>query len=94
MNTTPGSAGLLHEEDGTVQRFTKLELRNSPALPKDGPIERKIYDAQGKYRGELKGRGWDDLWKEKIILLDSYRPPRLPISQDWVLVLANDKWGN
>jgi hypothetical protein len=60
-------------------------------VPADGPIDRKIYDAQGKYRGELKGRGWDDLWAEKIILLDSYRPPALPIPQDWVLILNRNK---
>lgn len=89
-DTTAGSAGLLHDDDGNEQRFTHFELRNSPPLPADGPIDRKIYDAQGKYRGELKGRGWDDLWADKIILLDSYRPPQLPIPQDWVLILNRD----
>lgn len=89
-DATAGGAGLLHDDDGAEQRFTNFELRKSPALPADGPIERKIYDAQGKYRGELKGRGWDDLWAEKIILLDSYRPPQLPIPQDWVLILNRD----
>jgi hypothetical protein len=35
--------------------------------------------------------GWSDFGKEKIILLDSYRPERLPTAGDWVLVLENSK---
>ena len=34
---------------------------------------------------------WDDFGKEKILLLDSYRPERLPGAGDWVLVLDNRK---
>jgi hypothetical protein len=90
VNTTAGSAGIRHEDDGTEQRFTNFELRKSPTLTADGAIERKVYDAQGKYRGELKGLGWDEIWAEKIILLDSYRAPKLPIPQDWVLVLKSE----
>jgi hypothetical protein len=89
-DATAGGTGLLHDDDGNEQRFTNFELRKSPPVPADGPIDRKIYDAQGKYRGELKGRGWDDLWADKIILLDSYRPPQLPIPQDWVLILNRE----
>ena len=89
-DATAGGAGLRHDDDGGEQRFTKFELQKSPALPPDGPIDRKLYDAQGKYRGEAKGLGWDELWVEKIILLDSYRPPKLPIPQDWVLVLKGE----
>lgn len=54
-------------------------------------IERKLYDARGGYRGEMKGPGWDTFGREKIILLDGYRPSRLPTPQDWVLVLERQK---
>jgi hypothetical protein len=90
-NTTAGGAGLRHEDDGIQQSFANFELRKSPALVTDGHLETKVYDAKGGYRGDLKGPGWDDLATEKIILLDAYRPVRLPMSQDWVLVLDSGK---
>jgi hypothetical protein len=97
-NTAAGGAGLLHKNDGAT-----LELRQSPTLVTDTHLEKKLYDAQGNYRGELVGPGmdlgppfgaptsWDDFGKEKILLLDSYRPERLPAAGDWVLVLENQK---
>jgi hypothetical protein len=90
-DATAGGAGLLHEQGGIEQSFTNFELRKSPTLVTNGTVEKKIYDAQGKYRGELKGPGWDEIWEEKLILLDSYRPPKLPMPQDWVLVLDGGK---
>jgi hypothetical protein len=50
------------------------------------------------YRGELKGpsspllkeldmTSWDDFGKERIVLIDAYRPDRLPYGRDWILVL-------
>lgn len=60
-------------------------------LVTDDHLERKLYDARGGYRGELRGPGWDDFGKDKIILLDAYRPEKLPIPQDWVLVLEARK---
>jgi hypothetical protein len=30
---------------------------------------------------------WDDFGKERIVLLDAYRPDRLPYGRDWILVL-------
>ena len=99
-NTTPGGAGLRHENDGTTQSFDNFELRKSPTLVTDEHLERKLYDARGGYRGAMTGpgldlgpsvhldfTGWGNFGKEKIILLDAYRPSRLPAAQDWVLVL-------
>jgi hypothetical protein len=88
-NTTAGGAGLKHEDDGATQSFGNFELRKSPALVTDEHPETKLYDAKGGYRGELKGPGWDDYGKEKVILLDAYLPHSLPMPQDWVLVLEN-----
>ena len=82
-------------------RFGNFKLRKSPALAVDPPSDRKLYDAAGRFRGELRGggftmwpslwdikrAGWEDFGKEKHILLDAYRPQRLPYAQDWVLVL-------
>ncbi len=90
-NTTAGATGLRHESGGPPQSFTDFELRRSPALVTDTQLEKSLYDAQGIYRGALKGAGWDDFAKEKILLLDAYRPPPLPMPQDWVLVLENNK---
>jgi hypothetical protein len=103
-NTTAGSAGLIHRNDGTTQSFGNFELRNSPTLVTDEHLERKLYDARGVYRGEMTGPGmdlgpgmeslgvgWSDFGKEKLILLDAYRPPKLPTAGDWVLVLENRK---
>jgi hypothetical protein len=96
-NTTAGGAGLRHKGEGTAQSFGNFELRKSPTLVKDEHLERKLYDARGVYKGEMKGDGWDknNIWdnfgREKIILLDAYRPSRLPTAQDWVLVLEHQK---
>jgi len=87
-NTTAGAAGLRHVDDGTTQSFDNFELRQSPVLVTDQHLQTKLYDAKGIYRGEMGGPGWD-FAKDKIILLDAYRPERLPIPQDWVLVLEN-----
>ena len=87
-NTTAGGAGLRYVEDaGVAQSFFNFELHKSPTLVTDVQLDRKLYDARGGYRGELTGPGWDDLGREKTLLLDAYRPPRLPIPQDWVFVL-------
>ena len=82
-----GTAGLLHQEDGRTQRFDNFEARQSPRLAQDESLNRKLYDARGEYRGELSGPGWDEYGRNKTILLNAYRPERLPSNQDWVLVL-------
>jgi hypothetical protein len=102
-NITAGATGLLHKDDSATQYFGDFELRKSPMLVTDAHLEKKLYDAKGNYRGELVGPGldlgpsfggpssWDNFGKEKIILLDSYRPERLPMSGDWILVLEHQR---
>jgi hypothetical protein len=87
QNKQAGSVGLRHREDGGVQRFGNFEVRESVPVNNDERLETSLYDASGKYRGEIKGPGWQDFRKEKILLLDGYRPPDLPVPQDWVLVM-------
>jgi hypothetical protein len=98
-NMTAGSAGLLQTAGGAPQAFSHFELHRSPPLVADKYLERKLYDAEGRYRGEISGgetlfpmetygtSSWDKFGKEKIILLDAYRPERAPYSLDWILVL-------
>jgi hypothetical protein len=97
-NTTAGGAGLRHGNDGATQSFDNFELRRSPARVTDEHLERKLFDARGGYRGEMtvpgldsRRSGWDDFGKEKIILLDAYRPSPLPLSVDRLLILENQK---
>ena len=90
-NTTAGGAGLWRESASPAQTFTHFELRKSPMLVTDDHLEKKLYDARGICRGALTGKGWDDFGKEKVLLLDAYQPGPLPMPQDWILVLANDK---
>jgi hypothetical protein len=92
-----GSAGLLHHGSATDQTYANFQLRGSPTLVKDENLQRVLYDAKGGRRGELVGSdmtigtftvpGWSGFARDKHILLDSYRPERLPTSGDWILVL-------
>jgi hypothetical protein len=97
-NTKPGSAGLIHTGDDNSQFFRRFELRLSRAPRTGEQLEKRLYDARGDYRGLLKGgdvpsfggigvSSWDDFGKEKVLLLDAYRPDRLPYARDWILVL-------
>jgi hypothetical protein len=102
-NATAGGVGLIHTNDGATQHFDRFELRNSATLVTDNHLEKKLYDARGDYRGELAGpsidlgplygtqTSWEDFGKEKILLLDAYRPERLPAAGDWILVLEHWK---
>lgn len=90
-----GGVGLLSRGEA-VQAFDNFELRASPALIQDGPLPHKIYDAKGNHRGDLVGlplagpfkiSSWDDFRRNKHILLDAYRPERLPTPGEWLLVL-------
>jgi len=82
-----GSVGISYRGEGATQRFGRLEVRASPELHQDESLDRQLYDARGRYRGEMRGEGWDEFGRGKTILLDAYRPDRLPSAQDWVLVL-------
>jgi hypothetical protein len=63
------------------QAFGKFTLRRSPRLREDKAVPVKLYDARGGFRGEWGTRG------RQHILLDAYRPEKLPSPGDWVLVL-------
>jgi hypothetical protein len=95
-----GSPGLLNSS-GATQHYSHFQLRASPALVKDEHLQRSLFDAKGMHRGDLVGEGimvghnkipgWGNLGRDKYLLLDAYRPDRLPMSGDWVLVLENRK---
>src|SRR5262249_32979151 len=86
-NVSSGSVGLLQGLEGGSISFRRFEVRQSPKIAEDGSLDRKLYDARGADRGELRGPGWDDYGRNKLILLNSYRPEKLPSNQDWVLIL-------
>jgi Protein of unknown function (DUF4038)/Domain of unknown function (DUF5060) len=50
-------------------------------------LDRKLYDAQGKYRGELSGPVWGRYGESAGVKGDTYQPERPPASGDWLLVL-------
>jgi hypothetical protein len=90
-NINAGSVGVLSDSDVGIDNF---EARKSPPLIADKYLERKLYDAQGEYRGDLVGpslgttiSGWDNFGKNKHLLLDAYLPETLPTAGDWILVL-------
>jgi len=85
----PGTVGLWHLADGQVQRLTNFSVRQSPTLTQGPPLQRRLYDARGGYRGELSGPAWDEWGRHPAILLNAYRPERYPTTEDWVLVLTN-----
>lgn len=82
-----GAVGLIHPNDGNTQKFGNFEVRRSAVIPAETHLERKLYDAQGMYRGELTGPRWSEFGVNKAILLNAYRPERFPSLQDWVLIL-------
>ena len=85
--------GLICDCADTTHIFTSFEVDQSPTLVADRDLERRLYDAAGQYRGELSGPGiqgtvaWDDYGKNKLLLLDAYRPEEVPTPGDWLLVL-------
>jgi hypothetical protein len=94
-----GRFGLSYSGNGMAQRFDNFKLRQSSLSDPGTEVDRKLYDAAGKYRGEMVGPGlviggafgtlpgWSDYGKQTIVLLDAYRPEKLPTPQDWLLVL-------
>jgi hypothetical protein len=92
----PGAMGVIgHGEREAILRT--VEVRRSPLISDDGSLDRRLFDASGVERGILEGEdllmlgstvpGWSRLGREKAILLDAYRPERLPTVGDWLLVL-------
>jgi hypothetical protein len=89
--TSVGATGVLSAIDAKAAP-SHFEVRASPTLAQDEHLERKVYDAQGTYRGELSGTPeWDAFGKVKPILLDAYRPESFPYPRDWILVLQKRK---
>lgn len=92
-NIGTGSIALMSTDMNSPQSFANFEVSESPVLAKDEHIEDDLYDAQGNYRAKLTGptatdfSGWGSFGKEKLILLDAYRPEKIPTIGDWVLVL-------
>jgi hypothetical protein len=86
-NVSPGAAGLKHGSDSANQIFKNFLLRKTSVQPADSKLQTKLYDARGIYRGELSGPGYEDFGRDTAVLLDAYKPPKFPTTQDWVLVL-------
>lgn len=86
-NLEAGGLGLLHRDHSTTQSFSNFEVRKSAACVVEERLEKTLRDAYGNYRGELSGRHWKDYGAKKHVLLDAYRPERMPFPHDWVLVL-------
>jgi hypothetical protein len=101
VNARAGSAGVLHRGEVPSSSLDNFELQRSPVLVKDASLQRELCDAQGMHRVDLAGAGmsigsfkvpgWEDFGRAKIILLDAYRPEKLPTSGDWLLVLEAQK---
>lgn len=95
-----GTAGVLHEDDGELQEFHQFEVRRSSVVESGEPRQRRLYDGNGIYRGELRSpdtwnanafglSSWSDLGQQKLLLRDAYQPERLPYFRDWLLVLES-----
>jgi hypothetical protein len=62
-------------------------MGNLPGSIDRNNIERRLFDARGTYRGELRGPGWDDYGSHQTIVGRTYQPERPPTVGDWLLVL-------
>ena len=102
-NTAAGGVGLRHEDKGAEQSFDNFEVRRSPKLVKDEHLERKLRCPAWRisYSMIRLGRilpGRRSSSREKIILLDAYRPSQLPLAVDRllarisILVLARSQY--
>lgn len=82
-----GAVGLLSCSQRTNNQVEGLLIRRSEPLTLGDATVQRLYDARGEHRGDLTGPGWEDFGRDKVILLDAYRPERLPTPGDWLLVL-------
>lgn len=69
--------------------MVRAGVGNSPGSIDRKNIERKLFDAQGIYRGELRGPGWDEYGSRQTIVGGTYQPERPPTVGDWLLVLEH-----
>ncbi len=88
-NIQGGHVGLLHDSTAT-QEFDQFEVRRSPALLQDDQLNGELYDTFGRYHGTLSGPDWEQFGRHKNILLNAWRPDKLPFSADWLLVLTHE----
>jgi hypothetical protein len=68
---------------GTV----RAGVGSSPGVIDTKTMARKLFDARGVYRGELRGPGWDDYGSHQTIVGGTYQPEDPPTMGDWLLVL-------
>jgi hypothetical protein len=85
-NVEPGHVGLVASSHSDFSEGTRFEVRQSSELLHDDSLATTLYDAQSAFRGELT----PEFGRQKLILLDAYRPPQVPFVRDWVLVLEAD----
>jgi hypothetical protein len=93
----PGSAGVMCRGGDLAHQYANFRLWQSPTPVNDVRLDRRLSDSRGVHRGDLVGTsrtvggkgipGWSSFGIEKHILLDAYRPERLPSTGDWILVL-------
>jgi hypothetical protein len=98
-NVTGLNVGLACNCKTAGQKFENLEVRQGAETKLQPPIRRRLYDAAGRYRGELSDPGgpgipgegkaleWSRYGRSPQVLLDAYLPDVVPTSGDWLLVL-------
>lgn len=52
-----------------------------------GHWDRKLYDAEGQYRGELRGSCWEDYGSHQRVIDGTYETEVPPTVGDWILVM-------
>jgi hypothetical protein len=85
-----GSVGVsyLAQQRGIAQSFDEFKMQRSASKVQHAHLPTKLYDASGGYRGDLAAsERWASFREEQYILLDAYRPQKLPTPGDWILVL-------
>jgi len=96
-NTAAGKVGILCRNGGGNRRVHNFQLQRSPPRAFDETLQRELRDGRGALRGKLLGNdmqlegsevpGWSRFGRDKNLLLDAWRPQRMPSSGDWLLVL-------
>jgi hypothetical protein len=68
-----------------------LEVRRLGTAPVASTGEIRVRDLDGRERGILAGASWEAYRATAVHAFDAYRPPRVPVPQDWVLVLERSE---